>query len=61
MKDGDISWLRRKLKKNLKNYQHFNYDIRNYHSLEKIFKRYKKEINVIIHSAAQPSHDWANS
>ncbi len=60
-KDGDISWLRKKLKKNLKNYQHFNYDIRNYHSLEKIFKRYKKEINVIIHSAAQPSHDWAKS
>ena len=60
-KDGDISWLRRKLKKNLKNYQHFNYDIRNYFFLEKIFKKYKKEIKVIIHTAAQPSHDWAKN
>ena len=60
-KDGDISWLRRKLKQNVKNYQHFSYDIRNYHFLEKIFKKYKKEIKVIIHTAAQPSHDWAKN
>tara|TARA_B100000579_G_scaffold246476_2_gene202400 strand:+ start:1921 stop:2973 length:1053 start_codon:yes stop_codon:yes gene_type:complete len=58
-KDGDITWVKKKLKKNLKNYSHFNLDIRNYNSLKKIFKKYKKKIKVIIHSAAQPSHDWA--
>ena len=60
-KDGDISWIRNKLKNNLKNYNHFNIDIRNYKNLEKIFKKYKKKISLIIHAAAQPSHDWAKN
>jgi len=60
-KDGDISWLRDKLKKELKNYKHFNTDIRNFTNLEKIFKKYKKNISLIIHAAAQPSHDWAKN
>ena len=58
-KDGDISWVRSKLKSNLKNYSHLNTDIRNFKGLEKIFKKYKKYIKIIIHAAAQPSHDWA--
>ena len=58
-KDGDVSWVNSKLKKKIKNYNHFNVDIRNYDSLQKIFKKYKKKISVIIHCAAQPSHDWA--
>ena len=58
-KDGDITWVKRKLKKDLKNYQHSNIDIRNFIKLEQIFKRYKRNIKVIIHAAAQPSHDWA--
>ena len=60
-RDGDISWVRNKLKSNLKNYSHFNADIRNFKSLEKIFKRFKKNIKIIIHAAAQPSHDWAKN
>ena len=60
-KDGDITWVKKKLKKELKNYSHYNCDIRNYSSLEKIFKKYKKKIKVIIHAAAQPSHDWAKN
>ena len=43
-KDGDISWIKSKLKKNIKKYQHYNTDIRNYIGLEKIFKKYKKRI-----------------
>jgi CDP-paratose 2-epimerase len=60
-KDGDISWIKKKLKNSIKNYNHLNLDIRNYSSIEKIFKRYKKKISVIIHCAAQPSHDWAKN
>ena len=58
-KDGDINWVKRKLKKTLKNYDHFNIDINDYKNLQKIFKKYKKNIKLIIHAAAQPSHDWA--
>ena len=60
-KDGDISWVKKKLKNNLNNYHHSNVDIRNYLSLKKIFLKYKKNIKVIIHAAAQPSHDWAKN
>ena len=58
-KDGDISWVKKNLQKNIKNYNHFNIDIINYSSLKKIFQKYNKKIKVIIHAAAQPSHDWA--
>ena len=60
-KDGDISWVKNKLKNNIKKYKHFNLDIGNYRGLEKIFKKYKKKIKLVIHSAAQPSHDWAKN
>ena len=42
-KDGDISWIKKKLKKDLKDYNHFDIDIKNYHSLKKIFNKYKKK------------------
>ena len=58
-KDGDTNWIKKNLIKFHKNYIHKNVDIRNYLALEKIFKKYKKHIKLIIHSAAQPSHDWA--
>ena len=58
-KDGDTNWIKKSLIKSYKNYIHKNVDIRNFSSLEKIYKKYKSSIKLIIHSAAQPSHDWA--
>ena len=60
-KDGDVSWVKNKLKKNVKNYKHFNLDIRNYNSLKTLFHKHRRSIKVIIHAAAQPSHDWAKN
>ena len=57
-KDGSTHWVKRKIKKEIKQYSHYNVDIRNYQGLEKIFKKYKKFISIIIHCAAQPSHDY---
>ena len=48
------------IKKN-KKYLHYNLDIRNSNGIEKIFKKYKKKISVIIHCAAQPSHDYGKN
>lgn len=45
--------------KKYKNYKHYNTDIRNYLRLKKIFEEYKNSIELVIHTAAQPSHDWA--
>ncbi|RLD16154.1 MAG: NAD-dependent epimerase [Caldiserica bacterium] len=58
-KEASTSWNLENLKRDLKNYQHHNIDIRDYVELEKIFKEYNDDIKVIIHTAAQPSHDWA--
>ncbi len=58
-KDGDINWIKSSLIKSYKNYIHKNIDIRNYLALKKIFQKYNNSIKLIIHSAAQPSHDWA--
>jgi CDP-paratose 2-epimerase len=44
-----------------KRYSHNNTDIRNYNGLEKIFKKYNKDISIIIHCAAQPSHDFGKN
>ena len=40
-----------------KNYKHFQVDIRDKVKIEEIFKQFK--FDLIIHTAAQPSHDWA--
>ena len=42
-KDGDTKWQLNNLKK-IKNYNHFNYDIRNYKKIENIFKKFGKKI-----------------
>jgi CDP-paratose 2-epimerase len=39
--------------------KNYNCDIRDYSTLEKIFLEYGNDIKLIIHTAAQPSHDWA--
>ena len=60
-KDGDTGWIKSRLKKSISKYYHYNSDIRNFDSLEKVFRRYGKRVSLIIHSAAQPSHDWAKT
>lgn len=47
------------LKLKLKNYEHYNIDIRDYEKLNEIFSKYSSDIEIVIHTAAQPSHDWA--
>lgn len=43
----------------IQNYTHRDIDIRNWHLLTAVFASYKEDIKLIIHTAAQPSHDWA--
>jgi CDP-paratose 2-epimerase len=40
-------------------YTHHDVDIRDRDGLGAIFRRYGRDIAVVIHTAAQPSHDWA--
>ncbi|MCC6194810.1 MAG: NAD-dependent epimerase/dehydratase family protein [Burkholderiales bacterium] len=40
-------------------YLHHEIDIRDRDSIEQLFSHYGKDIAVVVHCAAQPSHDWA--
>ncbi len=56
--DGSTLWIKNKLLKRNKKFKNFNVDIRNTENLKKIFKKYSKNTALIIHCAAQPSHDY---
>ena len=56
-KEGSTNWVKSQLLKKNENFKSFNIDVRNSSGLDKIFKKYKKEIAIVIHCAAQPSHD----
>ena len=60
-KDGSTTWVKQRLLKKHKRFNHHNIDIRNINGLKKIFKKYKKNISLVIHCAAQPSHDYGKN
>jgi CDP-paratose 2-epimerase len=48
-----------KLAADFPNFVHHNIDIRNTEAIYEIFNKYNADIQLVIHAAAQPSHDWA--
>ena len=60
-KKASTKWQTKILLNKYKNFKNFNIDIRNYPSLKKIFSFYRKKISLIIHCAAQPSHDYGKN
>lgn len=58
-KDASTEWNRKALEKNVKGYEHYSADIRDEAQIDSIFKKYSGKISGVIHTAAQPSHDWA--
>lgn len=57
--EASTAWNRRRLETEVDNYEHYDVDIRNYSEIAEIFERFGQNIALIIHTAAQPSHDWA--
>jgi CDP-paratose 2-epimerase len=58
--EASTLWNRELLKEKYgRRYVHFDVDIRDRQSVEKIFKEYSSDLVLIIHTAGQPSHDWA--
>lgn len=58
-KEASTDWNKNLIKETYSNYKHYNMDIRDNNLLEELFKNYGDDIKLIIHTAAQPSHDWA--
>ncbi|WP_320178505.1 NAD-dependent epimerase/dehydratase family protein [Roseovarius pacificus] len=57
--EASTKWAAERLQSDLKNYTHKTADIRDFDALGAIFKEYGADIKLIVHTAAQPSHDWA--
>jgi CDP-paratose 2-epimerase len=58
--DASTAWNRRRLEESLgKRYSHYNVDIRDRQALAQVFAHHGGDIELVIHTAAQPSHDWA--
>jgi CDP-paratose 2-epimerase len=57
--DAGTRWARNHLETTLPSYRHVDADIRDEPAMRQLFATYKRDIAVVIHTAAQPSHDWA--
>ena len=57
--DASTNWNRYRLEQELPRYRHEDLDIRQFELVDSLFRKYATNIALVIHAAAQPSHDWA--
>ena len=57
---ASTQWTMESLKAALgENYEHHAVDVRDEPAIKRIFEKYAGDIALVVHTAAQPSHDWA--
>jgi CDP-paratose 2-epimerase len=47
------------LERSIPRYRHYDIDIRDERAVNSLFREYGKAVSLVVHTAAQPSHDWA--
>lgn len=57
--DGSVEWNTRSLERRLDRFQHHSLDIRDREGIDRLFQRFGSDVALVVHCAAQPSHDWA--
>ena len=58
--EASTAWQLHQLQEELGTaYRHVNGDIRDNEQMDQLFSEYGTDIKLIVHTAAQPSHDWA--
>jgi len=57
--EASTRWLSSELAAKLPNFRYANFDIRDAESIDALFSEYSSDIKLVVHTAAQPSHDWA--
>ncbi|MBC8355935.1 MAG: SDR family NAD(P)-dependent oxidoreductase [Planctomycetes bacterium] len=58
--EASTAWQRMQLENDLgARYRHISSDIRDTDAIESLFRSLGDEIELVVHTAAQPSHDWA--
>ncbi len=53
--EASTTWVRDRLKREIKSYVHHDVDIRDQARIFKLFENHGKDIRLIVHTAAQPS------
>jgi CDP-paratose 2-epimerase len=56
---ASTGWMAEQMSARWRNYRHDTSDIRDRDAIRRIFERFGRDIQLVIHAAAQPSHDWA--
>ena len=56
---ASTAWRRLSLERAYPQYQHHDVDIRNCAAVDGLFREFGSDIELVLHAAAQPSHDWA--
>ncbi len=59
--EASTTWQRDKLVNEYEAYEHAAIDIRDADAVNGVFEKYGNDTALVIHTAAQPSHDWAAS
>src|SRR5688500_16572831 len=57
--ESSTAWMRQQLEQSLPRYRHVSADVRAQDTIEGVFKELGKNVTLVVHAAAQPSHDWA--
>jgi CDP-paratose 2-epimerase len=57
--EASTAWNSQRLQRELDRFQHHGLDIRDTDTVNGLFRRYGSDVVLVIHAAAQPSHDWA--
>jgi CDP-paratose 2-epimerase len=58
--DASTDWNRRRVQETIgKKYSHHDLDIRDRDAILAMFRHFGDAVELVIHTAAQPSHDWA--
>ena len=52
-------WAADRLREQCPDYTHLSIDIRDREAVDRVFREYRGAIAAVVHTAAQPSHDWA--
>lgn len=59
--EASTEWMRKRLIASTPGYEHYSMDVRDEAEVQALFRRFGRDIALVIHAAAQPSHDWATS
>ena len=57
--DASTRWNTARLREDLRNFTHSPIDVRDEQAVNSLFAERGKAISLVVHTAAQPSHDWA--